>query len=200
MKVKISDSEVAALKDNFPPLDPAEAAALNAAKTAAAAAPVVSKKKPRHWNRHWKVEKRKLWLESLKEKNDASVKEDVPGSYVGLDICSDDETVKESYVGLDICSDDETVKESRNVIKTPSFVQVEADLSFLGMREGENLSRELVKLLRHDLVKMGLTYDEIDGSVDLGELSNFMNVCKENIVITTDAKYGRDKKRLVVLS
>ena len=27
-----------------------------------------------------------------------------------------------------------------------------------------------------------------------------MNVCKEKIVMATDAKYGRDKKRLVVLS
>ena len=57
-----------------------------------------------------------------------------------------------------------------------------------------------MKILQWSLPETGLSYDPKDGSVLVKDLSFFMNLNEDKIMMATDPKYGKGKKRLVLLN
>lgn len=164
-------------------------------------APVVRRVRP-NGKRHWKKKERvakKLQDEAQRESAKAEISQD-----------SDEEAVSDvleetsNYVAL-LSEDDESkgdVIESREVTLKPDETQMSsgsADFSVLDKTEGEHLSRKMIKILRWDLPKSGLSYRIEDGSTMVDALAAHLGTSKNLVAMATDPVYGRGKRRMVLL-
>ena len=82
-------------------------------------------------------------------------------------------------------------------LEVTTTVLPEPKLPLAEVKSLEQLSRQLVKLLRWDLPSSGLTFNQNDGSVNVAHLAQHFRVTQSALVEATSSDVGKGKRRMI---